>query len=581
MKDYKVQKALGFGLYALAVALVSLAAYAALLDIKQRTLINTRDSLQTVLQTVQKANQILISESQNITNHVSQLASVRQLTQRALDQPGNVSNDESLSRAIMTELSHHRNQRFFVLNKDGINIASDELSLVGHKNAMFRQRPLLVNRILNGSQSAIGSMRLPVEHSADFVPIFFVSAAIHSDSGEAVAAFLKIIDPKAQFAEISVLGRIGVTGETYAFDRRALLLTDSRFDHHLKRANLIDAGKNSLMNLYITDPGGDTLQGFKPLASNRNLPMTHMAKQATAGISGFDIKGYRDYLGVMVFGAWSWDHDMGIGIASEINIDEALQSYYKTRNVFVAVIALGAIIDLFVLQFIFGLLKKSSDLIEKDNQLLEQLVQERTQELVEAQRQLSEKNQCLETMATTDELTKLANRRKFSNELALTWQRNLRDKKSIAVMLIDVDSFKEYNDNYGHLEGDICLTQVAETLRHSHVIKRPGDLIARYGGEEFVVVLDNPNREYVLNMAQQLCDSVRYRAIPHAFTKVKLGDPTLNCDFNRVVTISVGVCYSDDLSGGSIREILSRADVAMYNAKNAGRNCVREFLPEE
>lgn len=581
MKDYKVQKALGFTLYVLSVVLMSLAAYAALLDIKQRTLINIRDSLQTVLVTVQKANQILVSESQNIINHISQSASVRQLTQQVLDQPSTVSSGAALSRAIATELSYHRNQRFFVLNKDGINIASDDLSRLGQKNAIFRQHPFLVNRILNGSQAAIRSMRLPGEQASSFVPIFFITAAIHADDGEPVAAFIKIIDPKAQFSEISALGRIGDTGETYAFDRRALLLTDSRFDHHLERANLIDVGKDSLMNLYITDPGGDTLQGFKPQASNRNLPMTHMAKQATAGISGFDIKGYRDYRGVLVFGAWSWDHELGIGIASEINVDEALQPYYKTRNVFVAVIALGAVITFLLLQFIFSLLRKSAELIEKDNQVLESLVEERTQELVDAQRQLSEKNQRLEAMATTDELTKLANRRKFSNELSLTWQRNLRDGKSVAVMLIDVDSFKEYNDNYGHLEGDMCLAQVAEVLRHSHVSKRPGDLIARYGGEEFVLVLDNPSREYVMQMAQQLCDDVRYRAIPHTFTKVKVGDPVQNSELNRVVTISVGVCFIADLSGASIRETLSRADIALYRAKNAGRNCVREFLTDE
>lgn len=568
MTEYKVKKALGYTLYASSVLLISLAAGLALFDLQQRTVLSVRDSLQTVLATVQKANQILVRESQNTINHISELTRIIELTEQTLSDRDIRANGQRLSDAIAIELSHHQNKEFYVVRHDGVNIAASDPSLIDRWNAIHKVDPLVPARLFARKGPAISLIRLPGEILNTFTPSAYISSIIRSSAGEPLAAFIKVIDPKDQFANISVLGRIGESGETYAFDKNALLLTDSRFEHHLVTTNLIPVGRDSMMNLFITDPGGNMLEGFKPKHSNADLPKTLMAKQATAGVSGFDLSGYRDYRGVKVFGAWLWDTELGIGLASEINVDEALRPYYRTRNTFISVIIFGLIVGLIVLRVIFNLMRKSNERIRKDNELLEGLVEERTKELVEAQSELSEKNVRLEVMATTDELTQLANRRKFSLELAHTWQRNLRDDKSIALILLDIDSFKEYNDNYGHLEGDACLTQVASILQNSQINKRPGDLIARYGGEEFIVILDNPTHEYANQVAQRICFDIRSYGLEHKFSKVHN---------SMIVTVSVGLFYIDELKSCSLREAIGKADAALYKAKESGRDRVVEY----
>ncbi|WP_315983275.1 diguanylate cyclase [Aliamphritea spongicola] len=120
------------------------------------------------------------------------------------------------------------------------------------------------------------------------------------------------------------------------------------------------------------------------------------------------------------------------------------------------------------------------------------MVEQRTAELDATRKQLESANRELEIQATTDSLTQLANRRSFDAHLQGEWLQCSRDKKPLAILLIDIDHFKEYNDHYGHLQGDECLRHVAQALQDAGVLRRPGDLIARYGGEEFAIILSAP-----------------------------------------------------------------------------------------
>lgn len=184
---------------------------------------------------------------------------------------------------------------------------------------------------------------------------------------------------------------------------------------------------------------------------------------------------------------------------------------------------------------------------------LERRVAERTAQLEEANAQLV-------ALAITDSLTGLANRRHFDDVLRNEWARARRAGQPLAVLMIDVDYFKRYNDRYGHQRGDDCLHRVAQALRGG--ARRATDLVARYGGEEFAVVLPNADGAEAAGVGQALRAAVAGLAITHEEAP------------GAIVTISVGVASVDSHAVASTDALLQLADAALYRAKHQGRNCV-------
>lgn len=170
-------------------------------------------------------------------------------------------------------------------------------------------------------------------------------------------------------------------------------------------------------------------------------------------------------------------------------------------------------------------------------------------------------NEQLQQLASIDGLTGITNRRHFDEVFAHEWRRAQRVGHSLAVLMIDIDFFKRYNDTYGHQAGDECLSKVAACLRVC--LKRPGDLLARYGGEEFVVLLPDLANEGAQAIATYMCRQIEALDIVHETSSVK-----------PVVTISVGAATCEPKAGSTPAELLAKADDALYDAKTAGRNCV-------
>jgi len=191
--------------------------------------------------------------------------------------------------------------------------------------------------------------------------------------------------------------------------------------------------------------------------------------------------------------------------------------------------------------------------IQAANAMLEEKVRTRTAELEEANRQLA-------TLSTTDSLTNLANRRKFDEVWQTEWQRATRQGLPLAVIMLDVDFFKRYNDHYGHQAGDACLQQVANIL--SEGVHRAGELVARYGGEEFVLVLPSADMADAYASAERIRTAVEAAAIVHA-----------DSPLGPVVTVSVGVAAGIPTVGSNPEHLLRAADDALYQAKAQGRNC--------
>ncbi len=185
---------------------------------------------------------------------------------------------------------------------------------------------------------------------------------------------------------------------------------------------------------------------------------------------------------------------------------------------------------------------------------LEGKVLERTAELEAANRQLA-------TLSATDGLTGLANRRRFDAYWGEEWQRALRQATPLAVIMVDVDQFKRYNDQYGHQQGDECLRQVGSTLRAT--VRRAGELVARYGGEEFVVVMPGATVEQARETAEAIRVAIQATAMAHATSTVA-----------DVVTVSLGVAVGTPAPTEDRERLVEEADVALYEAKKQGRNRV-------
>ena len=170
-------------------------------------------------------------------------------------------------------------------------------------------------------------------------------------------------------------------------------------------------------------------------------------------------------------------------------------------------------------------------------------------------------DQLNQVLATRDDLTGIANRRRFNEALAIEWARANRTGQSLALAMIDIDQFKDYNDLYGHQAGDECLKRVAQAIQAS--AQRAGDLAARYGGEEFVLILPDADVSAAQRVTENLRQFIESLDLPHAGVRS-----------NRV-TVSIGVAALNEACFPDAESLLHAADTALYRAKHEGRNQVR------
>lgn len=171
-------------------------------------------------------------------------------------------------------------------------------------------------------------------------------------------------------------------------------------------------------------------------------------------------------------------------------------------------------------------------------------------------------NEELTQLSATDSLTQVANRRYFDNRFNSEYSRASREGTALSLIMIDVDCFKPYNDELGHVAGDECLKKIALRIRDS--LKRPTDLVARYGGEEFVVLLPSTSVDGAVNLAEEIREEIKKLGIRHPASNV-----------SEFVTVSLGVTGAYPGKAISRDTLLKKADEALYNAKDAGRDKVR------
>lgn len=218
--------------------------------------------------------------------------------------------------------------------------------------------------------------------------------------------------------------------------------------------------------------------------------------------------------------------------------------------------------------------EKMTAQLQEINLNLDKLVQKRTKALEEYREQIEQQkaelekvNKALQVLSLKDPLTDLWNRRHYDRTIYLEWNRSLRHKYPIALMMLDIDNFKAYNDCYGHKAGDECLVKVAQTTKE--FFRRASDLVVRYGGEEFIVIMPGLGKDEAVNMALLLRKAIEELYIPHKHSSV-----------SPWVTVSIGVTSTVPDKNGSPQQLFLAVDKALYEAKAAGRNQVK-YLPME
>jgi diguanylate cyclase (GGDEF)-like protein len=167
----------------------------------------------------------------------------------------------------------------------------------------------------------------------------------------------------------------------------------------------------------------------------------------------------------------------------------------------------------------------------------------------------------LQEMVARDGLTGIHNRRMFDQQIDRIWQQGVRDALHVAVMLVDIDCFKLYNDRYGHQAGDQCLRAVARAL--SQCARQPMDFVARYGGEEFAVVLAGSTREYATEVMNRIERAIAQLGLVHEASPVA-----------KRLTVSIGAAFALPDANRTPEGLVQLADEALYSAKEQGRNRV-------
>jgi PAS domain S-box-containing protein len=392
-------------LFILAVCFIVLVAFLAgyaLERVKEKIQADVGDALQIVLQTTQESLNLWVESNKFQLTRLAEDPRLVSLTERQLRVPRN--KDALIKSEALQELraflQRRRNQfgqaGFFIISPDFVNIGSMRDGNLGARNLIANQALDLLNKAFRGAVVMVPPIWSDVSLSSSSngkpknTPTMFFAAPVKNIQDQVIAVVTQRVDPSMDFSRLIQLGRIGQSGETYAFGRYGKLLSESRFDEDLRKAGLIGEDEKSILSVSLRDPGGDMTKGFTPAVPRYQQPLTQMAQEATKGKAGLNAEGYRDYRGVRVYGAWLWDDKLGVGLATEIDEADALGPFYTTRTVILTVLGITVLLALGSLVFAVVIEERAGRALQKSHDELEFRVEERTAELKENQTRLEQ-----------------------------------------------------------------------------------------------------------------------------------------------------------------------------------------------
>jgi len=381
------------------VAIVVLLGWFAMEHNKQSILASIRTNLQTVLTTtMERLDDWVIFRKTLLTDFAEDpelLAIVEDLVDVPSDRASLMSSLAFLkARSYFDQLTHEFGTLgFYIVSVEGVSIGSESDLNVGTRNIIAKQRPVLFQRAVQGEITLIPPVRSDTARekggTAEGNATMYFAAPIRSANGKVIAVLAQRIDPAQDFTRVLQFGRIGESGESYAFDRNGLLMSESRFDSELQKIGLIGSDQQSMLNVYIRDPGGNMVEGFDPTTTKQERPYTRMARAAVQGKPGIDLEGYRDYRGVPVLGAWTWNATLDLGITTEIDVAEALAPFYTMRSTVVGVLIFTLLFSVSAVFFTLTLGENANRALARARNELEERVVERTQELQESEQRVT------------------------------------------------------------------------------------------------------------------------------------------------------------------------------------------------
>jgi hypothetical protein len=364
-------------------------------QLEEQTRRDTGDALTTVLEATSKAAKQWFDQQEQEAaiwaTHPEVVMGARQLRRSEqspatlLRHPAQALFAEQLELAV----EQRGYEGYLILSPTGQVLASTDASDITGGGVAIPER--FLETIVQGPQYA--AVKLPDSSTQGGAgdASMLIGAAIREETDTVVGVLVFRIDPEREFTEILQRGRIGGSGESYAFNRAGQLISESRFDDQLREIGLIGEDERGILNIAVRDPGGNLVRGYRPSIERAEQPFTEMAASAISGSSGMNVEGYNDYRGVPVIGAWTWDETLGMGVTTEIDVDEAYSSLYNTRRLGI----LAAFVTVALIFALTGLFLWNRAQMAKAQSELEAMVaqvQEKARELAVANEELENVN---------------------------------------------------------------------------------------------------------------------------------------------------------------------------------------------
>jgi len=528
--------------------------------------------------------------------------------------------EQKLRRRLAPLVRNQDHYGFELLTADGNVIASSDdfldNAIADEDAARGSRRHLLAGDLgvlarARDEKAAISSVlssvqALPGDHGEyrTAQPVLFVVAPVPAQNPQAYLALH--VDPRAGFFRASEMSRFGATGDAYLVGENGALLSQPRLgvenDQALSQDSLLprqSRSGDSTATLRYEDYRGVTVIGRAHFDAMLRAYIVNKVDAAEVSVAVRSVLRLLTLIAVIsitafvgmlssqylvlrqrmafqlegaqpqrdVWARWgSHPQLMSAAVAFGVFFIDALivalMSRFELGDSRVLWFATAAMLTAVLLPFIHLLILKPAT---HANLLLSQLLshsEEQEERYRGISEQLTQANAELQRIARVDELTGIANRRHLDDVMNYEIGRCQRSNQSLALVLLDVDYFKRYNDNYGHPRGDEVLKTLGTLLRQS--VSRTNDLVARYGGEEFCAVLPNTGIDNAAAIAEKILQAVQQAQIPHAYSPIE-----------KYVTVSIGVYAAVPSMRDNRAHFYQQADIALYQAKGAGRNQVR------
>ncbi len=398
---------------AVTVVLVLLAVEHTLQQHRRQIMETTQNELRIVLEMAMERIEDWEQEQKRYLTQLGRDAELVALTRQLLALPSDTDNLlRSSQLAALRSFFELRagefgSNGFFIIDPRGITVGARGDGSVGTQNLIVRHYPELFGRALAGEAVFVPPVEPdhPLTESEQAVANgeessgMFFAVPVTAPDGRILAVLTQGLRPEGHLSELMKYGRIGQSGESYIVDRHGHMVTSSRFREQLIEVGLLARNERVHGRLAVRDPGGNLLSGYRPSLAREQMPLTRMAQALLreAGTQDYvsshqhmeaassDMSGYRDYRGVPVFGAWVWNPHLGLGMTTEIDIEEALAVYHTLRRNLFAITGLILLLALVAVVTTLVLSSRATKVLKRSHDALEQQVAERTAALAESE----------------------------------------------------------------------------------------------------------------------------------------------------------------------------------------------------